>query len=147
MSRTATVTFSTTLGLEECCSCHMTFAMPVDFQRQRRRDHKIFTCPNGHQQHYTGPSDEEKLRAQIASLEGDVTAARADRNRARLLAEHAERSARAYKGHLTRIKTRIAAGVCPVAGCRRSGFEKDRILKHLHEKHPAWCADHPEAVD
>ena len=56
----------------------------------------------------------------------------------------AERSARAYRGHLTRMRNRIAAGVCPVPGCRRTGLTQ--TLRHIASQHPEWLAEHEHAL-
>lgn len=50
------------------------------------------------------------------------------------------RSAAALRGHITRLKNRIVAGVCPVPGCKRSGFSN--VMRHVASKHPEWHADH-----
>lgn len=57
------------LVTEECCSCHIAFAIPEDMQRRRREDHNWFYCPNGHRQHYTGEPTAQK---RIQQLEKEV---------------------------------------------------------------------------
>jgi hypothetical protein len=140
-----TMTFTGTLYVQECIECGVAFGMPRSWDEQFRATGQTFYCPAGHSQCYR-ETNESRLRAQVARLEGQVTAARADRDRARARAAHEERSKAAVRGHLTRIRKRLAAGVCPVPGCTRSGFEHDRLLLHLHDKHPGWCADHEEVL-
>lgn len=48
-----------------------------------------------------------------------------------------------YTGVLE-IKNRIAKGVCPVPGCRRSGFTK--VMAHIASKHPDWAAEHAHEI-
>lgn len=43
-----------------CCSCGVEFCMPTHLYEQRVKDHGWFYCPNGHQQHFTGKTEEEK---------------------------------------------------------------------------------------
>ncbi len=81
----------------ECCNCGIAFAVPSTWVRARRNDHKWFHCPNGHQQHFSSETGEEKAirRAQ-----------RAEQNNARLREERdaAKLSAAAQKGHVTRLR-------------------------------------------
>ena len=51
------------------------------------------------------------------------------------------RSAAAYRGHLTRMRNRVARGVCPVAGCKRSFPE---LHAHVVTCHPELLGDLPE---
>ena len=46
----------------------------------------------------------------------------------------AERSAAAYKGHLTRVKRRVGNGVCPC--CNRT-FKN--LADHMTTKHPDYA--------
>ena len=50
---------------EECCRCHVPFAMTAAFERKRLKDHGWFYCPAGHKQHYTSKSAEEKLQDKL----------------------------------------------------------------------------------
>jgi hypothetical protein len=63
-------------------------------------------CPIGHTWHYTGPTplERERQRADRAEQRAQAT---------RDLLEHEQRSHAATKGHLTRTRKRVAAGVCP----------------------------------
>lgn len=112
--------------VEECCQCHMPFAVSEEFQEHRRKDHAIFYCPSGHPQSYHGRTEEEKLRERVRWAEEA-------RDRASLRADAEERSARAYKGHLTRTKKRIANGVCPC--CQRTFQNLGRHMKSQHPKY------------
>src|SRR3990170_1677658 len=94
------------LVVETCVSCGSAFAMESSFQRERRKRHDSFYCPAGHAMHYTGKTDAEKLREELA--------------RARVLQTHledqrdaAQRSATATRGAMTRLKNRVKSGVCP----------------------------------
>ena len=42
---------------------------------------------------------------------------------------------RVLKGHRTRLKRRLANGVCPVPGCKRS-FSDHAMVRHLATVHP-----------
>lgn len=101
-----TMTYTGILAVEECYKCHITFAMPADFQRRCRDDGGTFWCP---------------------SAEARVTHERDQR-------QAAERSASAYKGRVTRLKNRAAAGICP---CCTRHFEN--LHRHMSTKHPDFA--------
>lgn len=58
--------------VQECCiTCGVKFAIPEYYLDYRKKDHKNFHCPNGHQQHYNGKSDLDtinELKAEVAEL-------------------------------------------------------------------------------
>jgi hypothetical protein len=123
-----TMTYTGTLAIEVCCECHIAFGMPADFQRQAREaGPKItFHCPLGHAQHYS-TSETQRLRDRLNRAETRERAARDQ-------ADAAERSARAYKGHLTRTRKRIGNGTCPC--CSRHFANVER---HMHSQHPGYA--------
>lgn len=123
-----TLTDTSVLVIEECCNCHIRFAMSSAFQAQRFRDHNDFYCPAGHGQHYTAETEEEKLRRQLKYARSD-----AQWNHDQL--EASERSKAAIKGHLTRARNKIAAGNCPAPGC---GQHFANVREHMKHKHPEY---------
>ncbi len=141
-----TLTYTGELVITSCW-CGIQLAVPSSLHRKAQADSStaIF-CPLGHEFIYSqNESDRQRERAETAErlLE---TANRRARIRERALqdqADAAERSARAYKGHVTRLRNRIANGVCPVAGCRR---HFDNVQAHIEGQHPEWAAEHPEAL-
>lgn len=138
-----TMTYTGTLVLETCChdTCLMSFAMPSDFKQARKRDHKMWYCPRGHGQYYTGESDlerAERLRKEAREREDYAwTAAEAARDQARAAA----RSNAALRGVITRARNKIAAGVCPVGNCRRPF---SNVREHIQHQHPGWHLTDPE---
>lgn len=125
-----------------CCheKCGIVFAVPSWWQQKRREDKTAFYCPNGHQQGFYGPNELERKNRELASklerTEAQVEAERRMRHAAENEAAFQRRSAAARKGQITKIKNRIAQGVCPVGGCKRSGFLN--VQNHIHQKHPEW---------
>jgi hypothetical protein len=115
-----------TLAVHRCGSCGIVFAFEEEFDTTRRRDHASWYCPNGHSFSYTGPSDVEKLRSELEEE-------RQRRKAARDLLDHEQRSHAATRGHLTRTKKRIAAGVCPC--CNRSFAQ---LSRHIATQHPDY---------
>lgn len=105
--------------IDACITCGVPFGVPRAFNDRRRIDHKVYWCPNGHQQLYTAESD-------------------AERN-ARLLREEQARHQRTLtraneaEAEAARLKRRIAHGVCPC--CKRT-FRQ--LAVHMAKKHPEY---------
>ena len=123
-----------TMYIETCCNCGTTFAFTKGFYDQRQQDGKGFYCPNGHNQYYTN-NQAKKLEDAQKALD------RAESN-AKYYREEAEAKARslsATRGQITKIKNRIAKGVCPC--CNRS-FED--LHNHMETKHPNYVEKQKE---
>lgn len=144
MSRNLTITYSQVLATEECCNCGITFAMPRDFQQRMIGEPGTnFYCPSGHAQHYVAKTDAQRERERAEKAERELKFAEARESAQRREREAAERSARAYRGHLTRLRNRIAAGVCPVQDCRRNFAD---VKAHIETQHPEWAHEHADAL-
>lgn len=115
------------LVTETCYSCGVLFAMAEDFFDHRQSDQKNFYCPAGHQQHYVGKSDRQKL---------DEAAARETALRDQL--EASIRDGETQRVELARIRQRIANGVCPC--CNRSF---GNVRQHMANQHPDYAVDLP----
>lgn len=117
-----------------CCNCGILFGMNEDYRNDRLRDHVSWHCPNGHSQHYSGKSTEEKLREDLAAEQVRAARARTDADYQCQQKEAARRSLVALRGHATRLKRRVAAGACP---CCHARF-KD-LAEHMAVKHPGYA--------
>ncbi len=125
------VTLEGIFTLEVCCNCGIGFAVPDDFHRRRRADHALFYCPSGHGQHYAQKSEAEKLRENLATAKANEAFwIQRSEEKARALVS-AEHRLRATRGVVTRIKRRVAHGVCPC--CQRTF--KD-LARHMEGQHP-----------
>lgn len=126
---TLTQQYTDTLLIETCCVCHINFGMPEALVTQRQGDHYNFYCPLGHSQHYTGLSTEEKLRRQLKSAEAQLVSTRDQLT-------VTERQRRAQKGIATKLRKKIAAGVCPVCNApfHDVGF-------HMTTNHPDFTLE------
>jgi len=108
-----------------CCECGIEFHVPKDWERERRRDHQKFCCPNGHGLSFKGESDIEK-----AQREAHQAQARANEEQhLRLVAERERDKAVEAK---KRIEKRVSRGVCPC--CNRT-FQN--LQRHMKSKHSA----------
>lgn len=131
------IEYTTRMATEVCCCCGVPFAMPDSMQRERRQNPgTAFWCPNGHSQHYTGKTEEAKLREQLEASRLRAERAEAAAKRQRQRAVDAERSASAYKGVATRQRNRIARGVCPC--CNRYFPSMER---HMQTNHPQYAGE------
>ena len=129
----SSLTLSARYTLITCChkGCGITFAVPDWWETKRREDHSPWFCPNGHCQHFSGPTEAELLREQLEVERESALWAREDAENARRRAVSAEMSRRVTKGHLTRIKRRVGHGVCPA--CNRT---VGQLARHMATKHP-----------
>ncbi len=125
------------------CWCGIALAIPEDLYRWAQAEkHRAVHCPLGHEFVFTENATD---RANRRAKEAEATAARlrSGIQAARDQARAAERSAIAYKGHLTRLRNRVANGVCPVAGCKRSFTN---VRAHIEGQHQDWLDHHPEVL-
>ncbi len=128
-----TLTFTGVLVIEDCCNCHMPFAVDRAFYDQRRVDHGEFFCPAGHGQHYTGLSDLEKARREAEGLRSRLRVTERSEQFYRNEAAAERRRAAAARGQRTRVMNLITKGICPVAGCRRNFVN---VREHMATVHP-----------
>lgn len=108
----------------QCPSCAITFAVPEVWQREKRRSHETFFCPNGHNQYYSQETFEQKqIRELREALDKQTRRANAAAQN-----EMIEREARKA---VEKKMARVSAGVCPC--CNRS-FQN--LSRHINTKHP-----------
>lgn len=126
-----------------CPECGVAYGLSAEFIRNRRDDHQTWHCPNKHSLWYSQDNEAEQLRKQLSETEQSLKWARSREEAQRRERRAAERSAAAYKGHVTKLRNRISNGVCPVQGCQRSFTD---VRRHITSKHPEWAHEHPEAL-
>lgn len=145
---TQTLTYTGSLVVTSCW-CGIRLAIPDDLYNMASRKGTSVYCPIGHKFVY-GDTENEQLKAAAAAAERKLANAREDARSAwanvsvaREQRDHARASAAAYKGHVTRLRNRIADGVCPVDGCRRNFAN---VKGHIERMHPTWAHEHPEVL-
>lgn len=128
---TTTFTYEETLTLTTvaCCNCGVMFGVPERLRAARREDHGSFYCPNGHGNHYPAKNEAEQLRERLQQAEAQATHWRDQ-------AEAAERSARSQRGENTKLRRRVANGVCPC--CKRSFAN---LHRHMAGQHPDYAEE------
>jgi len=98
--------------IEECYKCHIPFGITRNFRQARLDNGGEFFCPNGHGQIFLKTNVaklEERLKRQKIELDLAQRAFENERKRRK----DEQNSHRTTRGHVTRIKNRVAAGVCP----------------------------------
>lgn len=118
-----------------CCheGCGIQFAVPTSWYTNRKNDHIIWYCPNGHGQHFTGLSDKERLEKEVIRERARRDQAEADAEWQSKQRQIAENSARAFRGVVTRTKNRVSKGICP---CCNRYFAQ--LHNHMKAKHPDY---------
>ncbi len=122
------ITTMTTYTVVDCFKCGCLFAVPAQVNDELVRTGRNFFCPNGHSQHYTDSTDKRlrEERERSARLAARLDQAQAAR-------EAAERRVSAARGQVTKIKNRVANGVCPC--CNRTFAD---LAAHMKTKHPDY---------
>lgn len=125
-----TLTKTISLLVEECIDCGVPFAMTEELIASLRYTGKTFYCPNGHPMIYGG--EKKRLERRIKELE-------TDREWYRDEVERQKRTLAAARGQLTKIKKRVANGVCPC--CHRQFVN---MARHMKMKHPDYSTENSE---
>lgn len=132
-----TLIFTGTLTITHCGVCQIRHAIPDEMYWDRRNNGGEWFCPNGHELHFI-TTEADKLREQLEKSQRATIRerARADSNWDEV--EYERRSKAAVKGHLTRMRNLVAAGVCPVPGCKRNFAN---VRGHMERMHPEFHLD------
>lgn len=80
-----------------CCNCGIVFGIEKEYDDLLRKEHKTFHCPNGHAQHYTGETEEQRLKKELCNAEARLFKCK-EHNR------KLDYSRRYYKGRLEKVK-------------------------------------------
>lgn len=104
------------LVIHECPACGVRHGFPAVLEREAKDNRgpggRTIYCPNGHAWHFTGKSDAEKLREQLAREQEQAKRTRESLERslqfARGEARQAEAARRAWKASATKAKKRSA---------------------------------------
>lgn len=142
MSNQFALTATTTLVTEECCKCHILFAIPKALQDNllewRGPNGREFFCPNGHAQHYIGETEAQRLKRELDEAKARIERVErqklylnqcADQDQAAI--RDLSNQVRGQKAAKTKLLRRITNGVCPC--CQRSFAD---VQRHMSTKHP-----------
>lgn len=132
-----TMQYTCTLVQHTCWVCGVKFGLDERHEANLRQRGENFYCPKGCCLRF-GKSEAQKLRDELEQEKRVTQWEREAKERANRRAVAAEHSWRVTKGHLTRIKKRVGAGVCPC--CNRTFAQ---LAAHMASKHPGWAGDRP----
>lgn len=125
---TSTMAYTATVRLVNVtCWCSIPFAIPQSLYNQAQGpNHTTFYCPAGHSCSY-GNNEFDRTKENLAWYEKALTRSQESESAtARQLA--------AQKGVTTKLKKRIAAGVCP---CCNRQFQN--LHRHMAGQHPDFA--------
>jgi hypothetical protein len=118
-----------------CCGqCGVVFGFTESLVDIRRDDHKTWYCPNGHHWSFTGENTEERLKRELKQEKDRAARTNARLDQVRAERDHAKASLTSTKGVVTKLKKRVANGVCPC--CNRTF--KD-LARHMAGQHPDFA--------
>lgn len=141
---TITRTFGSPAVDVRCGECDLVFAVPkawYDAVAVRRENGGNFWCPNGHSRRFTGKSEAEKLRDELAREKHRAEQAQADAEQQRRRVAFRDRQLAARKGQVTKMRKRIERGVCPC--CNRYFAD---LHRHMESKHHGWRPEDERVV-
>lgn len=120
-----------------CCTCKMPFAVLASTRSDWRSSGATFYCPLGHQQHYS-ESLEARLRKEKEKLERDCAWYQERLKDERAAHETTTRRLNAQRANVTKLKKRVAHGVCPC--CTRTF---SNLARHMASQHPGFKSVEP----
>lgn len=116
----------------KCAECSELFGLSPETQAVFLRSSQTFYCPFGHGNVYSPkPSEAETLRRERDRLKQESARLAEMVRAAENSAAHERARASAFKGQTTKLKKRIAAGVCPC--CNRTF---SNLARHISSQHP-----------
>lgn len=118
----------------DCGKCGGSYAISERYRKQKYEEGASWTCPYCRTGWGYSEGEVDKLKKQIELEKKRTEWAREDAKRALARADRAEHSRRAEKAAKTRIKNRIAHGVCP---CCKRHFEN--VERHMKSQHPDFA--------
>lgn len=124
----------TTLQVVTCGVCHMIFAMPQTLYDKTKfsSERGPFWCPAGHRLVWN-TNEVQRLQQKLADKDVLLSALKGDIDRERNRHAASRRQLAAAKGVVTRIRNRVANGVCP---CCKRHFAN--LHRHMESEHPKF---------
>lgn len=131
-----------TLTHTECYKCGIVFGIPDEYHQGLKDYGANFWCPVGHSQRYS-ETEVQRLRKRVEKAERATTSAEraeirecAAHDQTRTDLQRTEAQRRGEKAAKTRMKNRIAKGVCP---CCNRYFQF--LDLHMEKKHPEFVQE------
>lgn len=112
------------LEILTCGKCGIQFGVPPWWVKERRTDHAVWNCPNGHSLAFKAESDIELAQRQAREAQAQLNQER----HLRLVAEKAREAVLLAK---KKLEKRISHGVCVC--CNRTF---GNLARHMKTEHP-----------
>lgn len=130
-----TYTFTETLVGMCCGQCGISFAVPQSFHEEQKKlgPKGGWYCPNGHSRCFS--------KSKITELEERNTALSLIIDRQRDTIQSKDHVIRATRAAKTRLKNRVAAGVCPC--CNRTFSNLAAHFKNMHPEESSAMIELP----
>ena len=132
MLKTKTIETEITFVAVTCGECGCTFGLLEHHYKELADSNGSFCCPNGHGRRFTGETAAQKA----ARLEKALQFAQEDKIFWRDEAEARAKELQYKKASLTKLKNRVAKGICP---CCNRGFTN--LQRHMETQHPDYLAE------
>ena len=133
-----TTTFETVTELTtiHCGCCGGTYAINERYRQQKSDTGGYWHCPYCEKSWGYGKSQIEQLKEQVAEKDRVIAAERARHDQTLAAKKEIEESLIAQRGVTTRIKNRVAKGVCP---CCKRHFTN--LHRHMESQHPEFSKE------
>lgn len=122
-----------------CGLCGGTYAINERYRLQAERDGSSWYCPYCKCSWGYSEGENARLKRQIKEKEAQIKREQVRTETAKTEARHQRNIARAERGAKTKLKKRVAHGVCPC--CNRT-FKQ--LKAHMLRKHPEYVEEHNE---
>jgi hypothetical protein len=120
------------------CGCGGQYAIAQHVRDHCYENHESWHCPYCQARWgFAYLPGKTQLEQELAAAKAAQARAEGEAARQRSRAAMRDNTIRVMKGHRTRLKKRLANGICPVPGCKRS-FHESRLQKHLATVHPTF---------
>lgn len=116
-----------------CGECGGVYALAERYRKQKHAKGGYWNCPYCQCSWGYSESDTDRLKEELAQKEAQIKREQTRTRTARADATYHKNVARSQKGAKTRLKNRIANGVCPC--CQRT-FKQ--LARHMKNKHPNY---------
>lgn len=118
------MTFELQFEPTTCCTCGLTFAVPIAWYRKKRETHERFSCPNGCKLEFSAKTELDRMREETKTVQAQL-------NEERHLRLVRERELEKLNKDKAELESRISRGQCPC--CKRT-FK--HLARHMRSKHP-----------
>lgn len=118
-----------------CPVCGMSYTVPEAWIARKQRESGDWYCPSGHSLHFT-ETELDRVKKELVKEHERIAWYRQHTRGLDTLIESERRSKAAVKGQLTKVRNRVANGVCPC--CNRTFAN---LARHMANQHPDFTQE------